>query len=229
MNAFEKGPCQDLQLREPVFCNTLGQRHSPSLFNQRVGIWFDHFLSHRSSYRTVGPPATRLDGQPPDADNATLSVRTLFGTPTSWTSRFTTRSQLFHANHRHSASEDKLMKAIAFASLALTTLAVGAAGRHSSDKAAIGAVTPSWTSDRHRRGKTEPITQYRGKFVVLRWTESPVAHSCKSTTTPEICNRFKRRPKKWALHVAVDRTPLGLETWATSPPPKRTACENAGK
>jgi len=61
------------------------------------------------------------------------------------------------------------MKAIALTSLALAVLTVGAAVPHHSEKAAIGEVTPSWSAT-DTAGKTEDITQYRGKFVVLEWT-----------------------------------------------------------
>jgi hypothetical protein len=61
------------------------------------------------------------------------------------------------------------MKAILLTGLVLSALTVNAAVRHNSDKAAIGEVTPSWTIA-DSAGKAEDITKYRGKFVVLEWT-----------------------------------------------------------
>jgi len=59
------------------------------------------------------------------------------------------------------------MKTLPFLFIGLTALA--AAGIRSGDKANVGEVTPNWTAA-DSVGKTRSVEDYRGKFVVLEWT-----------------------------------------------------------
>lgn len=111
------------------------------------------------------------------------------------------------------------MKAILITSLAvaapLAALCLGATARHSSDKAAIGEVTPSW-SVTDTAGKTEDITQYRGKFVVLEWTNPDCPFVQKHYNSGNMQKVQKEAEAMGAVWLTIDSSSPGNQGYRTA-------------
>ena len=61
------------------------------------------------------------------------------------------------------------MKSIVLATVSLAAISLAVAAGPSAGRASIGAVTPDWSLT-DSNGKTHDVTEYRGKYVVLEWT-----------------------------------------------------------
>jgi len=108
------------------------------------------------------------------------------------------------------------MKAILFSSLALAALCVGAtAVRHNSEKAAIGEVTPSWTVT-DTTGKTEEISAYRGKFVVLEWTNPDCPYVLKHYNSGNMQKVQKEAEAMGAVWLSIDSSSSGNPGFRTA-------------
>ncbi len=106
------------------------------------------------------------------------------------------------------------MKAIAFASLALAALTISAATRHSADKAVIGEVTPQWSAS-DTNGKTEDISQYRGKFVVLEWTNPECPFVKKHYGSGNMQSAQKEATELGAVWLTIDSSAEGRPGYLT--------------
>jgi hypothetical protein len=102
------------------------------------------------------------------------------------------------------------MKAIAIASLALAALTVSAAIRHHSEKAVIGEVTPEWSSV-DSNGKTQDIAKYRGKFVVLEWTNPECPFVKKHYGSGNMQATQKKATAMGAVWLSIDSSAEGRE------------------
>jgi hypothetical protein len=107
------------------------------------------------------------------------------------------------------------MKAILLTSLALAALTVSGAVLHSSDKASIGEVTPSWSAT-DTVGKTEDITHYRGKFVVLEWTNPECPFVQKHYGSGNMQSTQKKAEAMGAVWLSIDSTATGKSGYMTT-------------
>ena len=107
------------------------------------------------------------------------------------------------------------MKAIALVSLALAGLTVSAAIRHDSEKAAIGEVTPAWSSV-DTAGKVEDISNYRGKFVVLEWTNPECPFVKKHYGSGNMQSVQKKATDLGAVWLSVDSSGPGKVGYMTT-------------
>jgi hypothetical protein len=61
------------------------------------------------------------------------------------------------------------MKSLTLATISLAAISLAIAAPHKAGTASIGEVTPDWNLT-DSNGKAHDVTQYRGKYVVLEWT-----------------------------------------------------------